>query len=178
MGKASRLGNDLYTGRKSYDFIGRRPLWYAITGTIVLLAFAALFIKGLNFGIEFTGGTEYRVPTQSATQGLAEEVRDAVVDSEVPGTESATVTTAGSAVLVQVEELTQDQSDQVLDAIARSRNHAVKLRDPKGWDFGGHAWHDAGVMPKGRPYGLTSRILLHQRLGRPILIGPRDPCRE
>lgn len=117
MGKASRLGNDLYTGRKSYDFVHRRPLWYAITGGIVLLAFAALLFKGLNFGIEFTGGTEYRVPAQSATQELAEQVRDAVVDSEVPGTEGATVTTAGSAVLVQVEELTQQQADDVLAAI-------------------------------------------------------------
>ena len=29
MGKFSRLGNDLYTGRKSIDFVGRRALWYA-----------------------------------------------------------------------------------------------------------------------------------------------------
>ncbi|MCW2815607.1 MAG: preprotein translocase subunit SecF [Nocardioides sp.] len=118
MGKFSRLGNDLYNGKKSYDFVHHRPLWYAITGGIVLLAFAALIIKGLNFGIEFTGGTEFRVPTTNgSSQALAEEVRDVVVDTEVPGTEGAVVTTAGDAVLVQVEELTADQSDEVLRAI-------------------------------------------------------------
>lgn len=118
MGKFSRLGNDLYNGKKSYDFVHRRTIWYAVTGGIVLLAFAALFIRGLNFGIEFTGGTEFRVPTtDGSSQTLAEEVRDQVVDTEVPGTENAVVTTAGDAVLVQVEELTPEQSDTVLQAI-------------------------------------------------------------
>ena len=28
MGKFSRLGNDLYSGKKSIDFVGRRWLWY------------------------------------------------------------------------------------------------------------------------------------------------------
>jgi preprotein translocase subunit SecF len=118
MGKFSRLGNDLYNGHKSYDFVHRRALWYAITGSIVLLAFAALLIRGLNFGIEFTGGTEFRVPTtDGSSQALAEDVREAVVDSEVPGTEAAVVTTAGDAILVQVEELTAAQSDTVLESI-------------------------------------------------------------
>jgi preprotein translocase subunit SecF len=118
MGKASRLGNDLYTGRKSYDFVHHRTIWYAITGSIVLLAFAALIFKGLNFGIEFTGGTEFRVPTtDGSSQTLAEDVREAVVDTDVPGTEGAVVTTAGDAILVQVEELSSQQSDEVLTAI-------------------------------------------------------------
>ena len=38
MGKFSRLGNDLYQGRKSYDFVGHRALWYTISGTLVGLA--------------------------------------------------------------------------------------------------------------------------------------------
>ncbi|WP_148615007.1 protein translocase subunit SecF [Nocardioides rubriscoriae] len=118
MGKFSRLGNDLYNGHKSYDFVGRRALWYSITGGIVLLAFAALVVKGLNFGIEFTGGTEFRVPTTDGnSQALAEDVRKVVVDTEVPGTEGAVVTTAGDAILVQVEELTPAQSDEVLASI-------------------------------------------------------------
>ena len=31
MGKFSRLGNDLYQGRKSYDFVGHKALWYAVS---------------------------------------------------------------------------------------------------------------------------------------------------
>ncbi|WP_193611842.1 protein translocase subunit SecF [Nocardioides lijunqiniae] len=118
MGKASRLGNELYTGRRSIDFVHRRPLWYAITGVIVLLAIGAIAIRGLNFGIEFTGGTEYRVPvTGQATQETADELREAVASSGVEGAESPTATTAGNNILLQVEELSQEESDQVAEAI-------------------------------------------------------------
>jgi hypothetical protein len=36
MGKISRLGNNLYNGSRSIDFVGRKWLWYAISGGIVL----------------------------------------------------------------------------------------------------------------------------------------------
>ena len=35
MGKFSRLGNDLYGGRRSIDFVGRRALWYAVSLVLV-----------------------------------------------------------------------------------------------------------------------------------------------
>ena len=61
MGKLSRLGNALYEGDVSIDFVGRKWLWYTISGIIVLLAVAGLYFKGVNFGIEFQGGVEYKV---------------------------------------------------------------------------------------------------------------------
>ena len=65
MGRVSRLGNDLYTGEKSIDFVGRKWLWYSISGAIVLLAVLGLSVKGLNYSIEFTGGTQYKVTSTS-----------------------------------------------------------------------------------------------------------------
>ena len=59
MGKFSRLGNDLYSGKKSINFVGRKWLWYCVSGVIVLLAVAGLYFKGLNMGIEFVGGAQY-----------------------------------------------------------------------------------------------------------------------
>ena len=51
MGKFSRLGNDLYTGRKSIDFVGKTRIWYAISGLIIVAAVLGLYFKGLNFGV-------------------------------------------------------------------------------------------------------------------------------
>ena len=48
MGMFSRLGNDLYTGKKSIDFVGRKWLWYCGSGLIVLLAVCGLYFQGLN----------------------------------------------------------------------------------------------------------------------------------
>ena len=48
------------------DFVGKRHIWMGISLVGVLLTFALLFTKGLNYGIDFTGGAEVQihVPTQ------------------------------------------------------------------------------------------------------------------
>ncbi len=120
MGKFSRLGNQLYTGRKSMDFVHRRPLWYAITSVFVLAAVAAIMIKGLNFGIEFTGGTQYSVPVSSVSQDSADDLREAVQGSGVPEAESPIATTAGNSVLIQVEEMTTAETDEVAQVISEA----------------------------------------------------------
>ena len=58
MGKFSRLGNDLYEGNVSVDFVHRPWRWYALSGIFIVLAFTGLFFRGLNLGVEFQGGTE------------------------------------------------------------------------------------------------------------------------
>ncbi len=119
MGRMSRLGNELYNGRKSIDFVHQRGRWYAISGVLVAAAIAVVTLNGMAFGIEFTGGTQYRVPLAASdvSQASADEVRGAIADSGVEGTDNPTVTTAGQALLVQVEELTQEESDQVAAVI-------------------------------------------------------------
>jgi preprotein translocase subunit SecF len=46
---------------KSYDFMGKRKLSLAISLFLVAGSFVLLFTKGLNFGIDFTGGTTVQV---------------------------------------------------------------------------------------------------------------------
>ncbi|MEI5675006.1 MULTISPECIES: protein translocase subunit SecF [unclassified Nocardioides] len=116
MGKFSRYGNDLYGGRKSIDFIGRRPLWYSITAVLVLAALAIIFFKGMNFGVEFTGGTQVRasMPAAEVTQGNADEIRTAIADAELEGVDTPTVTTEGtSAIVVEVGEVSDEVSDRI-----------------------------------------------------------------
>jgi SecD/SecF fusion protein len=45
------------------DFMKRRYLWFAISGTIVAIAVGALAVKGLNLGIDFKGGTQVTFTT-------------------------------------------------------------------------------------------------------------------
>ncbi len=126
MGKYSRLGNDLYGGSRSIDFVGRRALWYAVSLTLVALAVAAVVVKGLSFGIEFTGGTQYTVnlSAEQVTQENADALREAVAGAGVEGAGSPQVTTAGQALLVQTEDLTMAGSDQVVQVIGQTVNVA------------------------------------------------------
>ncbi|HSX68612.1 protein translocase subunit SecF [Nocardioides sp.] len=117
MGKFSRLGNELYNGHKSIDFIGRRALWYAITGVIVAAALLSVLVKPLNFGIEFTGGTEYRIgdlTAAQASQSSADDVREAVAELGFKETENPSVTTVNAdSLIVQIETLSTAESKKV-----------------------------------------------------------------
>src|SRR3954454_7940718 len=107
MGKFSRLGNELYNGRRSIDFVGKRPLWYSISGGIVLAALLVVIFNGFNFGVEFTGGTEYRInglSTSQADQSTADELRQNIVDANIRGAEEPTVSTSGEdGITIQTE---------------------------------------------------------------------------
>ena len=114
MSKFGSLAHRLYSGEVSYDFVGRRRRWYAISGAIVLLALIGLFGRGLNLGIEFKGGSEFTIPNTTAS---VEQVRASV---EKAGVTDPIVTQVGqSTIRVQTPALTPDQSVQVTAQIAK-----------------------------------------------------------
>lgn len=119
MGKFARLGNELYSGKKSVDFVGRRWLWYTVSGVIVLIAVGGLYFKGVNYGIEFTGGAEYRVTlAQGADQDTADALREAVAGSGIDDASSPVVSTSGTdSILIQTEPLTDAESVEVAQII-------------------------------------------------------------
>ncbi|MGK5086360.1 protein translocase subunit SecF [Bdellovibrionota bacterium FG-2] len=43
------------------DFVGKRRIWIGVSIVAVIATFALLFTKGLNYGIDFTGGAEVQV---------------------------------------------------------------------------------------------------------------------
>ncbi|PRY17876.1 protein translocase subunit SecF [Kineococcus rhizosphaerae] len=112
MGMA-QLGNRLYTGESSFDFVGRRKLWFLIAAALVLVSAVLLWKPGLTYGIEFEGGAEFRV-SGTTNQDAAREAVAAVVPDTVP-----TVTTAGDAVRVQTETLTTAQLDDLKGELAQ-----------------------------------------------------------
>ena len=123
MGMFSRLGNELYTGKKSIDFVGRKWLWYSGSGLIVLLAVLGLYFQGLNMGIEFEGGAQYRVtlPADQVTQDNADELRQAVAATGIEGASSPVVTTTGeNGIIVQTKQLNSADSQEVVDTILQT----------------------------------------------------------
>ena len=48
----------LYTGTGAFEVIGKRKLWYAISGLIVAVCLASMLLRGFTFGIDFEGGTK------------------------------------------------------------------------------------------------------------------------
>jgi len=130
MGKFSRLGNELYNGHRSIDFVHKRPLWYSISGGIVLAALLVVIFNGFNFGVEFTGGTEYRLnglSSSQANQATVDQLRQNIVDANIPGAHEPTVATSGSdGITIQTEELGAAGNKQMVDVIEST----VTINDP------------------------------------------------
>ncbi|PUA80097.1 protein translocase subunit SecF [Nocardioides currus] len=120
MGAFSRLGNELYSGRRSIDFVGRKWVWYAVSAVILAMAAFGLVSKGLNMGIEFTGGAEYRVtlPADKVTQDMADDLRTGVAGTGIDSAASPVVTTSGSeAIIVQTEPVDDEESAELVSTI-------------------------------------------------------------
>ena len=47
--------------KTNIDFVGRRNIWFILSGIVIAIGIAGLIIKGLTFGIEFQGGTLFDV---------------------------------------------------------------------------------------------------------------------
>jgi preprotein translocase subunit SecF len=67
MSGLGNFGGRLYRGEVSFDFVGRQKLWYTISGVILLLSLVGLFGRGLNFSVDFKGGSVLTLPASSAT---------------------------------------------------------------------------------------------------------------
>jgi len=113
----AQWGNDLHTGRTSYDIVGKRRIWYSIAIVLVLGSALLLGFKGLNPGIEFRGGSQFTVSGVHTT--AQQPATDAV--ASIPPAEAARVSTLGAhAIRVQTETLTNDQVEKVVGALAKA----------------------------------------------------------
>lgn len=90
----------LYHGETDFDFIGRTRLWFAISGTIIVLGLVALVGRGgLNLGIDFTGGSQWEVPANGVS---VSEVEQAIGDQ---GFTEVSVQEVGDDIRVQTPPL-------------------------------------------------------------------------
>ena len=62
------IAGRLYRGEVSFDFVGRRRLWYTISGLILVISLAALFGRGLNESVDFKGGSVFLFKAPAASQ--------------------------------------------------------------------------------------------------------------
>lgn len=112
----------LLKDKTNIDFMGRRRLALGLSSVLIIAALVALPTLGLNFGLDFTGGTEVEVRFESAPD--IAEVRDSLAGAGMP---DAVVQTFGSAreILVRVppsEDMSNaaEQGEQVIEALAAS----------------------------------------------------------
>jgi preprotein translocase subunit SecF len=70
------------------DFMGKRMIWYSISGITLFLGLIGIFFKGMTLGIDFLGGTELLVRFEQPVQ--INEVRGAMDKIGFPRSEIKT----------------------------------------------------------------------------------------
>ncbi len=124
MSRLTQFGNDLYTGQRSFDFVGRRNTWYLIAAVFVILAIGFTALRGgFVFGIEFRGGSEFRVQSTSVVEqgtAVATSIADEAVASVVPGASPRVSIVGGDSIRVQTEQLTPAETEEVRAALAEA----------------------------------------------------------
>ncbi len=128
------LGNDLYTGKTSFPFVGRRRLWFIIAAALVIGAALVPLFRPIAFSIEFTGGSQFTVSNVAeADQALATEA----VQSVVPGATTKVTTIGEDSVRVQTDQMTDADTREVTAALAEA--YAVDSTDVSS-SFIGPSW--------------------------------------
>ncbi len=113
--------------RSTPDLMSRRTLWLGISGVLLVVALAGIFVKGLNLGVEFTGG---RVLEYSTARTIsADDAREVVADAGFP---EATVQEADDdKISVRVGQISDDEAVEIEEAIGDAAGGATKERDEK-----------------------------------------------
>ena len=138
MSKLGTIGHRLYTGEISYDFIGHRRRWYILSAILIAIALISLVWRGLDFGIEFKGGADFKAPTQVTAQTV-DSMRDALRDSGVPELDEAIVNTIGDN-QVRVQTRTLDPTEEVPKVRAAIANEVGINPDQVAYSLIGASW--------------------------------------
>ena len=112
------LGGRLYHGETSVDFYGRRYIGLGFSLLLIVITVVSLFGRGLNLGLDFTGGVAWEIPSNSLTVDQARQVLD---DNGIKGSDAKVLersNASGSSLLIQVGDQPQAVRQQLQQAFA------------------------------------------------------------
>ena len=138
MSKFGTIGHRLYTGEVSYDFIGHRRRWYIVSAVLIGASILALLVRGLDFGIEFKGGADFKAATIVTAQTV-DSMKDALGNSGVPDLDDATVNTVGNN-QVRVQTRTLDPTEEVPKVRAAIAKEVGIPSDQVAYSLIGASW--------------------------------------
>ena len=151
MAKFSGLGGRLYRGETSIDFIGKRKIWYGISGLLILASAVTLFTQGLHLGIEFKGGSSFTVTSNNASVQTAES---ALAEAGIK-TQTIIQKVGNDKVRIQTDALTSVEQNAVEASLATKFNVTVDSIDSQ---IIGPSWGEE--ITRKAIYGLIGFLLV------------------
>src|SRR5690554_4788405 len=113
MANLTQFGNDLYTGKKSVNFVGKYRIWYTVALVFMAASLVIPLVNGFNFGIEVRGGSQFQITDASSTE--QQPAIDAV-QNVVPGQVAQVTSVGANGLRVQTEQLSDEETTAVSSA--------------------------------------------------------------
>ncbi len=136
VGKRPRISGIAGTGRirtfineRGPFIVKRAGVWIIVTAGIAMVALLGVFGKGLNLGVDFTGG---RIIEYSTTQTVdAETVREAVSDAGFPNAvvQESSSDGGGENITIRTEDIDDQQVSDIRDAVVSVGGDVEQIRD-------------------------------------------------
>ena len=103
--------------KRDIDFLGKRRIFFGIAAVMIVAAFAVVGIRGMNFGIEFQGGTSISI--HGTSDVTIEQVRDAFADAGEPDAVVQTTSADGQeGFLVRTADTSAENAAAVANTVA------------------------------------------------------------
>jgi len=102
-----------------YDIVSRWRRWFVLSGTVILFALAGLFIRGINYSIDFTGGSQIQYANVSGID--VEEVRNVLAQDPYDRADAEIQIIGGNQIQIRTTALTDlsaTERTQLTDELA------------------------------------------------------------
>jgi SecD/SecF fusion protein len=114
-----------YLAERGPDILGRARLWFAVSAALVALALAGIAVRGLSYGLEFSGGRLVEYSTERSVD--LDRLRSELADSGLP---RAVVQESGDDnVVIRTPRLSGEEAAGVKGAVERLGGSAIVQRD-------------------------------------------------
>jgi preprotein translocase subunit SecF len=137
---------EIFKTAKIYDFMGKKVPLLAVSTILVILSVVSLFTKGLNFGIDFAGGTVIQVKYEK--EAPISEIRDILKNTKYS---NAAITKFGSdeEIVIRITGTTSslgvDIGEEMKNILAQTGKLEIRRVDMVGAKVGDELTHK-GLM--------------------------------
>lgn len=124
-----------------FDLAGHRKIWFLLSALIIIPGIICMFVRGFNFGIDFTGGTI--IDLKFAQPVTIAEVRTSLAKYGLDGSTiqlsgAQSDVTSSEDVMIRTTDLEEEQRKEVMTTLRQDVGDYTVLREEKvGATIGG-----------------------------------------
>ena len=119
---------------RNFDIVGRRKIWYFLSLCVIIPGIISMFVKGFNFGIDFTGGTiiELRFDDKVAITQVREVMKGYSLDnSMIQLSGDASDAKEARDVMIRTIDLEENDRKAIMASLKEKLGNYVVLREEK-----------------------------------------------